>query len=116
ECQPEQLDSLPVIPRAYDQRKDRRLMRLGDVVKNAPNALIWAVCLSFISIIACFTILSATGSDTTDLRSFLNLVLNIASGLFSGGALIVAGAAAKSSANAEKSLAPKNEDTTDATQ
>lgn len=77
-------------------------MKLGDLVKNAPNALIYSVALCFLGILAAFTVLSATGADTTDLRSFLNLVLNIASGLFSGGALVVAGAAAKSSANAER--------------
>jgi hypothetical protein len=77
---------------------------MGAIVKNAPNALIYAVVICFVAIIASFTILSITGSNTADLKSFLNLALNLAAGLFSGGALVVAGAAAKSAGNAEKSV------------
>jgi hypothetical protein len=77
-------------------------MKMGEIVKNAPNALIYAVAVCFVAIIAAFTVLAATGADTTDLRAFLNLVLNIASGVFSGGAVVIAGAAAKSSADAAK--------------
>ena len=75
---------------------------MGNIMKNAPNGLIWAVTLCFCGILAAFVILSIQGADTADLRSFLNLVLNIASGLFSGGALVVAGAAARSSARVEE--------------
>jgi hypothetical protein len=77
---------------------------MGAIVKNAPNALIWAVAVCFVAVITAFTVLSMTGANTDDLRSFLNLSLNIAAGLFSGGALVVAGAAAKSAGNAEKSV------------
>ncbi len=77
-------------------------MKIGDIVKNAPNALIYSVALCFVAILASFTILSATGSDATELRSFINLMMNLAAGLFSGGALIVAGSAAKSSAATER--------------
>lgn len=84
---------------------------MGGIVKNAPNGLIWAVAACFIAILAAFTFLSATGSDTTDLRSFIDIVMNIAAGVFSGGALVVAGAAAKSAGNAEKSLADREPDT-----
>lgn len=71
-------------------------------MKHAPNSLIYSVAICFVAILTAFTVLSALGADTTDLRTFLNLALNIAGGLFSGGAVIVAGAAAKSSANAER--------------
>lgn len=74
---------------------------LGGIVKNAPNALIWAVTLCFVCVIGAFVYLSASGSDSTDLRTFINTTLNIVAALFSGGALIVAGAAAKSSGNTE---------------
>jgi hypothetical protein len=77
-------------------------VKVSDIVKNAPNALIWGVTIVFLGILAAFTVLSATGSDTTDLRAFLNLVLNIAGGLFSGGAVVLAGSAAKSAHTAVK--------------
>lgn len=77
-------------------------VKVSEIVKNAPNALIWGVVLVFMGILASFTVLSATGSDTTDLRAFLNLVLNIAGGLFSGGAVVLAGSAAKSAHTAVK--------------
>jgi zinc transporter ZupT len=71
-------------------------MNARDIVKNAPNSLIWAVTLSFLGVLGAFVYLSSTGSDTTDLRTFLNTALNIAAALFSGGALVVAGSAARS--------------------
>lgn len=75
---------------------------MGAIVKNAPNSLIWAVTLCFLGVLAAFVYLSATGSDATDLRTFLNTILNIVSSLFSAGALVVAGAAAKSAGKAEE--------------
>jgi hypothetical protein len=69
----------------------------GKILKNAPNSLIWAVVIAFLGVLGSFVALSATGSDTTDLRTFLNTVLNIVAAVFSGGALVVAGAAARSS-------------------
>jgi hypothetical protein len=77
-------------------------MKIGDIVKNAPNALIYSVALCFVAILAAFTVLSATGSDATELRSFITLTMSLAAGLFSGGSLIVAGSAAKSSAATEQ--------------
>jgi hypothetical protein len=82
--------------------KGRRNVRTGDIVKNAPNALIFAVCFVFVAIIAAFTILSAVGADTTELRSFLNLVLNVAATALAGTGVVVAGSAAKSAQNAER--------------
>lgn len=87
---------------AYDLGRTRTTMKLGDIVKNAPNSLIWSVALCFIAIITAFTILSATGNSSDDLRAFLNTVLNIASTVGAGASVIVAGAAAKSAGNAEK--------------
>lgn len=77
-------------------------MSFGDLVKNIPNALIWAVTACFIAIIAAFVIVSALGVNDTDLRSFINTLLNVAATLFSGTGLAIAGAAAKSASNAEK--------------
>lgn len=67
------------------------------IMKNAPSTLIGAVTLCFVAVVAAFVYLSASGSDTSDLRTFINTVLNIVSAVFSGGALVVAGAAAKAS-------------------
>lgn len=75
---------------------------MGAIVKNAPNALIWAVALCFVAVLGSFVVLASNGSDSTDLRTFVNTVLNIAGALFSGGALIVAGSAARSAGNAER--------------
>jgi hypothetical protein len=75
---------------------------MGGIMKNAPNALIWAVSICFVAVVGAFVALSATGSDSADLRMFLNTVLNIVAALFSGGALVVAGAAARSSSNTEQ--------------
>lgn len=77
-------------------------MNVGGIVKNAPNSLIWAVTLSFLGVIGAFVFLSASGSDTTDLRTFLNTALNIAAALFSGGALVVAGSAARSAGKVQE--------------
>jgi hypothetical protein len=77
-------------------------MKIGDVVKNAPNALIYTVGMCFVAVVAAFTILSSTGGNTSDLRAFLVPIVSVLSAMFSAGALITSGAAAKSSANAEK--------------
>lgn len=71
-------------------------------MKNAPNSLIWAVALCFVAVIGAFVFLSATGSDTADLRTFLNTILNVVSAIFSGGALVVAGAAARSAGKVQE--------------
>lgn len=76
-------------------------MKLGDVVKNAPNALIYSVALCFVAVIVAFTVLSAVGGNTSDLRAFLVPIVSVLSALFSAGTLITSGAAAKSSANAD---------------
>jgi hypothetical protein len=71
-------------------------------MKNAPNSVIYSVAIVFVTIIAAFVALSITGSDTAELRSFLNTVLNFASVILGGGAFIAAGAAAKSAGKAEQ--------------
>lgn len=73
---------------------------MRDLMKNAPNSLIYAVTAVFVTIIAAFVVLAVTGSSSDDFRSFLNTVLNIGSVVLSGGAVVAAGAAAKSSATA----------------
>lgn len=74
---------------------------MRDLMKNAPNSLIYAVTAVFVTIIAAFVVLAVTDSSSADFRSFINTVLNIGSVVLSGGAVVAAGAAAKSSAKAE---------------
>lgn len=76
--------------------------KLGEVMRNVPNALFYTVGACFIAIIAAFVVLAWNGSSTADLRAFLNTILNIASVLLGGGSLVFAGAAAKSAGRAEQ--------------
>lgn len=57
---------------------------------------VW-VCLTaaFIAVVGAFVILSNSGSDPTEFRSFLNTVMNLAGLLLTGGTLAFAGQAAK---------------------
>lgn len=71
-------------------------MKVGDIVKNAPNAIIWAVVIVFLGVVAAFVTLAVTGSSSDDFRSFLNTVLNIGALVLSGGGVVAASAAAKS--------------------
>lgn len=75
---------------------------MGGIVKNAPNALIWAVTVAFVAVIAAFCVLASLGSDTGDLRDFLSTILQLVTLAFSGGALIVGGAAAKSAGTVQE--------------
>lgn len=75
---------------------------MGGIMRNAPNALIWAVALCFLGVLASFVTLAGMGADTTDLRTFLNTALNIAAALFSGTAVVVAGAAARSAGKVQE--------------
>jgi hypothetical protein len=77
-------------------------MNVGGIVKNAPTSVVWAVVVSFLGVLAAFVVLSATGSDTGDLRTFVNTALNIVAALFSGGALVAAGSAARSSGRVQE--------------
>jgi hypothetical protein len=77
-------------------------VKARDLLKNAPNSVIYCVTAIFGVIIVAFVVLAVTGSSSDDFRSFLNTVLNIGSVILSGGAVVAAGAAAKSSANAER--------------
>lgn len=76
-------------------------MKARDLVKNAPNALVFAVTAVFVTIVAAFVVLAVTGSSSEEFRSFLNTVLSLATVILSGGAAVAAGSAAKSSANTE---------------
>lgn len=44
-------------------------LKIGDIVKNAPNALIWPVTVIVLGLIAAFVVLSVTGSSTDALLS-----------------------------------------------
>lgn len=86
-------------------------MKASDLVKNAPNSVVYSVAAIFVTIIIAFVVLAVTGSSSDDFRSFLNTVLQIGSVVLSGGAVVAAGAAAKSSANAERSSANTEDQT-----
>lgn len=73
---------------------------MGDIMKKAPNALIWAVTICFISILAALVALSFSGADTTELWAFVNRLTNIGSVLLSGGAVIASGAAQRTAQEA----------------
>lgn len=75
---------------------------MGGIVKNAPNSLIWAVVVAFLGVVTAFSVLAALGADTTSLRQFLNLAFSAVGALGGSGALVVAGAAAKSAGKAEE--------------
>jgi len=75
---------------------------MGGIVKNAPNALIWAVTLAFLGVVAAFVVLAALGADTSALLDFLKTSASIAAALFSGGALVVSGAAARSAGKVQE--------------
>ena len=77
-------------------------MNVRALLRNAPNSLIYAVTVVFVAIIAAFVVLAATGSDSTELRSFINTILNVAAVALSGGGVVVAGAAARSADRAVK--------------
>ena len=72
-------------------------------MKNAPNPILW-VCgtVVFVTIVAAFVVFGITGSDATEFRSFLNILLNVVGTLFGAGAFVTASAAAKSAAKAEE--------------
>ena len=78
-------------------------MSVRDIVSKAPNSVL-AVCgTTFgVAVIGAFTYLAHTGGDTADLRSLLNMILNVAAVILSGGAFASASASATSSKNAEE--------------
>lgn len=76
-------------------------MKVSTLMKNAPNSVIYSVAGCFVAVIAAFTVLSAIGANTADLRAFLVPIGAVLSTLLSGGALIVSGAAAHSSNRAD---------------
>lgn len=66
-------------------------------LKNVPNVVWVCLTVAFISIVGAFVFLSATGSDGTEFRSFLNTVINLASIVLGGSSAVYAGVAAKNS-------------------
>lgn len=75
--------------RGHDQQGGNR------TVKNVPN-IAWAcLTLAFVAVLVAFVTLSVTGSDPTEFRSFLNTVVNLATLLVSGGAVVFAGKASQ---------------------
>lgn len=76
-------------------------MKVSDLMRNAPNSIIYSVTAIFVAVIVAFVVLAVTGSSSDDFRAFLNTALNIAAVVLSGGAAVAAGAAAHSSAKAD---------------
>lgn len=66
------------------------------VVTKAPNSVI-VICVTVVvcSVIGAVTALSYAGSDTTELSRLINTLFNVVSVIFSGGAFLYSGAAAK---------------------
>lgn len=63
-------------------------------MKNIP-AVAWAcLTIAFVTVVTALVVLSITGSDPTEFRSFLNTALNFAGLVLSGGAVAFAGKAA----------------------
>lgn len=79
------------------------MRELRALMKNTPNPILW-ICgtIVFVTVIAAFVVFGVTGADATEFRAFLNIVLNIAAVLLSGGAFVASGASAKSAAKAEE--------------
>lgn len=75
---------------------------MGDMLKNAPNAVVWAVTVCFLGVLATLAILSLNGAETAELWSFVNRLTNIATMILSGGAFVAAGASAVSARKADK--------------
>lgn len=75
---------------------------VGDIVRKAPNALIYTVGACFVAVVFGLCFLIADGKDPAALWSFINRTTNVISALFSGGAVVTAGAAYVSSSKAEK--------------
>lgn len=71
-------------------------------LKSVPN-MVWVfLTVSFLGVITALVVLSATGSDATEFRSFLNLVMNAVMLIISGSGALYAGAAAKNAQDAKE--------------
>jgi hypothetical protein len=68
---------------------------MGERMQKLPTAAWVCITVAFLGVLAVFAVLSVSGSDGTEFRSFLNTVVNLATLLLSGGALAYAGAAQK---------------------
>jgi len=64
-------------------------------LKKIPVAAWVCITVAFVTVVVAFVVLSANGSDSTEFRSFLNTVMNLAGLLLTGGAVAFAGQAAK---------------------
>jgi hypothetical protein len=85
--------------------------KLGDVVKNVPNALYWLLGVCFVAVIAAFLVLAETSKNSDDFTRFLNTVMNFVGLLVGGGGALLAGSAAKSAHEARDAARQGNADT-----
>lgn len=61
--------------------------RIGGIMQKLPTAAWVCLTVAFLGILATFAVLSVTGSNPTEFRSFLNTALSLAALLLTGGTL-----------------------------
>jgi hypothetical protein len=85
-------------------------MTARDVVKNAPNAVLWAMAcgtLIVLGLIGAQVALTMSGHGSDDLTMLINNLYKIVTGLASLGGLAFGAAAAKSAHRVEQKVAPE---------
>ena len=66
-------------------------------LRSVPSVVWVCITVGFLGCITALVVLSATGSDATEFRSFMNTIMNIVTLLFTGTSAVYIGAAAKNS-------------------
>lgn len=74
----------------------------GVSLKNVPNIVWVSLTVVILALITAFVVLSVTGTDATEFRSFLDTVFNFVLVLLSGSGLVFAGVAAKNAQDAKE--------------
>lgn len=88
-------------------------MTARDVVKNAPNAVLWAMgcgTLIVLGLIGAQVALTMSGHGSDDLTMLLNNLYKIVTALGTLGGLAFGASAAKSARRVEQKVAPEKED------
>lgn len=91
-------------------------MTARDIMKNAPNWVLYAMgagTLLVLALISAQVLLTMSGHDSADLTMLLNNIYKMISGLASLGAVVFGAAAAKSAHRVEQKVAPEPEKETD---
>lgn len=88
-------------------------MNARDVVKNAPNWVLWAMAagtLIVLVLIGAQVALTMTNHDSSDLTMLMNNLYKLISGIASLAGLAFGASAAKSAHRVEQKVAPEKED------